>query len=324
MIVILAGCGGGSSSSNTASTTPSGGQASGTRLQSRFESAVRTASPRVVQIRTGSGLGSGIVFDNQGDIVTNAHVVRSAKRIQVTLGGGQTDSATVRGSFAPDDIAVVRLANRRPKPATFDRSSQLQVGDIVMAVGNPLGLRSSVTEGIVSAVGRTVSEPNGATLPNVIQTSAPINPGNSGGALVDLAGHVVGIPTLAATDPELGGSAAPGIGFAIPSDTVRDIAGQIVAHGHVVNSHRAYLGVELASGPVGAPGAVVAAVQSGGPADRAGLHRGDVIVSIAGHRVASAQAVSTVLAGRRPGDTVKVKLAGGRTVSVKLGTFPGG
>jgi putative serine protease PepD len=104
-----------------------------------------------------------------------------------------------------------------------------------------------VTNGIISALGRTVNEPNGGVLPNVIQTSAPINPGNSGGALVDLEDKVVGIPTLAASDPQLGGAAA-GIGFAIPSSLVSDIAGQIVKHGHVVNSHRAYLGVQLADG----------------------------------------------------------------------------
>ena len=111
-----------------------------------------------------------------------------------------------------------------------------------MAIGNPLGLSSSVTQGIVSALGRSSSEGGGVTLPNTIQTSAPINPGNSGGALVDIQGRVIGVPTLAASDPQLGGAAA-GIGFAIPSNTVRDIAGQIVKNGKVVNSHRAYLGI---------------------------------------------------------------------------------
>src|SRR5207237_6953253 len=128
--------------------------------------------------------------------------------------------------------------------AAFADSSKVRVGQLAIAIGNPLGFRSSVTEGIVSALGRTVPEENGAVLPNVIQTSAPINPGNSGGALVDITGRVIGIPTLAAADPELGGS-APGIGFAIPSNLASDIAGQIVAHGKVVDSHRAFLGIRV-------------------------------------------------------------------------------
>ena len=130
------------------------------------------------------------------------------------------------------------------RPAVFANSSQLRVGDIAMAIGNPLGLSSSVTQGIVSALGRSSSEGSGVTLPNTIQTSAPINPGNSGGALADIQGRVIGVPTLAASDPQLGGAAA-GIGFAIPSNTVKDIGGQIVKYGKVVNSHRAYLGIHI-------------------------------------------------------------------------------
>jgi S1-C subfamily serine protease len=195
---------------------------------------------------------------------------------------------------------------------------------MVLAIGNPLGLRSSVTNGIVSAVGRTVSEPNNAVLPNVIQTSAAINPGNSGGALVDLEGKVVGIPTLAATDPQLGG-AAPGIGFAIPSSLVTNIAGQIVKNGHVVNSHRAYLGVELATGV--SNGAVVAAVQKGGPAAHAGIQAGELITSLAGHSISGPGEVTDLLAQLRPGQTIRVGLVkpdGSKaTVKVKLGQYPG-
>ena len=125
---------------------------------------------------------------------------------------------------------MIRVSGAQLKPAVFADSSKLEVGDLAIAIGNPLGLRSSVTEGIVSAFRRAVPEGGDVTLPSVIQTSAEINPGNSGGALVDIQGRVIGIPTLAAIDPELGGS-APGIGFAIPSDRVLDIAGQIVARG---------------------------------------------------------------------------------------------
>jgi putative serine protease PepD len=168
------------------------------------------------QIR-GDRSGWGGAFDDRGDVVTNAHVVAGGGPVVVSDFRGRAHRATLVGSFAPDDIAVVHAEGASLRSATFAGSGVLQVGDIVLAIGNPLGLRSSVTDGIVSALGRTVGEPNGVVLPDVIQASAPINPGNSGGALVDLQGQVVGIPILAATDPELGGGAAPGIGFAIPS-----------------------------------------------------------------------------------------------------------
>ena len=171
----------------------------------------------------------------------------------------------------------------------------------------PTAPASSVTEGIVSAVGRTVSEPSGqgspgATLPDTIQTSASINPGNSGGALVDLAGQVVGIPTLAATDQQLGG-AAPGIGFAISSDTARLIAAQLAKSGKVTSSGRGALGVEVSTvvGADGTPaGTGVAAVTSGGPAAKAGIAAGDVITAINGTPTPDAQALAQVLAGLHP------------------------
>jgi S1-C subfamily serine protease len=195
----------------------------------------------------------------------------------------------------------------------------------VLAAGNPLGLQSSVTDGIVSAIGRTVSEGQGVVLPNAIQTSAPINPGNSGGALVDLSGQVIGIPTLAAGNPQAGGTAA-GIGFAIPSNIVRDIAGQIVRNGRVVNSHRAALGVNLADN-LARPGAVVTALQPAGPAEKAGLVVGDSIESIDGKAVATADDLATVLATLRPGQavTVVVTQPGARssTKTVTFGELPG-
>jgi S1-C subfamily serine protease len=133
------------------------------------------------------------------------------------------------GASTGNDLAVVRLSGVAPHPATFADSSKLQVGDMVLAIGNPLGLASSVSQGIVSFTGRNVSEGNGVTLKSVIQTSAAINPGNSGGALVNLSDQVVGIPTLAAVDQQIGNSAAPGIGFAIASNTVRRVADQLIA-----------------------------------------------------------------------------------------------
>src|SRR5215211_4698847 len=172
-----------------------------------FASVVDTAAPSVVQVRSSRGLGSGIVYDNAGHIVTNAHVVAGSTRFQVTAADGSTHPATLRGVFPQGDLAVIHVSGAALHPARFADSSKVRTGEYTLAIGNPLGLRSSVTQGIVSATSRTVSEGGGVALPSVIQTSAPINPGNSGGALVDATGAVIGIPTLAATDPEMGGVA---------------------------------------------------------------------------------------------------------------------
>jgi putative serine protease PepD len=196
-----------------------------------FVPVVQQVSRAVVQIQTAQGLGSGVVLDAHGDVVTNAHVVAGARRFVVTLAAGDRHPAALVGSDPSHDLAVIRIAGARPAPATFGDSSALQVGDLVVAIGNPLGLRTSVTQGVVSSLGRSVNEGNGVTLSPVIQTSAAINPGNSGGALVDLADRVIGIPTLAALDPEPGGSQAPGIGFAIPSNTVKTVAARLATAG---------------------------------------------------------------------------------------------
>ncbi|MGH4001523.1 MAG: S1C family serine protease, partial [Pseudonocardiaceae bacterium] len=226
-------------------------------LQQAYVSVVANVLPSVVQITTDGSLGSGVVFDDKGNIVTNAHVVGSATKFQVRLADSPKPlPATLVGSYPPDDLAVIKL-DQPPatlRPARFGDSTALQVGEIVLAMGNPLGLTGSVTNGIISATGRTITEPPqgsvpGATLPDVIQTSAAVNPGNSGGALANLDGEVVGIPTLGAAEPEVngtGGGAAAGIGFAIPSNVVTDIAGQLIANdGRVVNSRRAALGAQM-------------------------------------------------------------------------------
>jgi S1-C subfamily serine protease len=204
---------------------PSGGQG--------FANTVSKALPSVVQIKTDVGLGSGIVFDPSGHIVTNAHVVKGASRFQVTAPDGRTYAAALRGTYPQGDLAVVQVQGARLRPATFADSSRVRVGQIALAIGNPLGLRSSVTEGIVSSTSRTVHESAGVALTSLIQTSAEINPGNSGGALVDESGAVIGVPTLAALDPEMQGTPAPGIGFAIASNTVRSVAGQLARSGQV-------------------------------------------------------------------------------------------
>jgi putative serine protease PepD len=294
-------------------------------LQTAYVSIIDTVSPAVVVIETSAGLGSGVVFDDKGHIVTNAHVVGDATTFTVVTANGKRLDGTLVGSFVPDDLAVIKVPSDGLTPATFGDSSALEVGDIVLAIGNPLGLQSSVTDGIVSALGRTVAEPTGAALPGVIQTSASINPGNSGGALVDLQAQVVGIPTLAASDPQLGGS-APGIGFAIPSNTVVDIAQQLIKDGKVTRTHRAYLGIQVAD-ILSGQGVLVYSVEKGGPADKAGLPKDVLILSVDGQSTPDQATLATVLAGLEPGQKVKVRYeqADGKTrsVNVTLGELHG-
>jgi S1-C subfamily serine protease len=292
-------------------------------LQQTFVNVYRSVSPSVVQIQTSNGLGSGIVFDTKGNIVTNDHVVSGSTSFTVTTANGKQLPGKLVGEFPADDLAVIKVAPTGLRPAAFADSSKLEVGDISMAIGNPLGLSSSVTQGIVSALDRQEPEGNGVTLRNTIQTSAAINPGNSGGALVDIQGRVIGIPTLGASDPQMGGAAA-GIGFAIPSNIVTDIAGQIIRYGHVVNSHRAYLGVTI--GDTG-EGVYVNSVAAGSPAAKSGIRVGDVIVSVNGHSTLTSDALGTLLAGLHPGQSVKVTVnrqdGSKATVGLTLGQLPG-
>lgn len=338
--LILSGCASGvtATSEPPALAQPPNAQ----NLQQAYVSVVQKVLPSVVQITTGHDLGSGIVFDSQGNIVTNAHVVGQTTNFQVRLADNpHAIPATLVGVYLPDDLAVIKLDQPQSslRPAHFGDSARLRVGDIVMAMGNPLGLTGSVTEGIISATGRAVTEPGegsapGATLPEAIQTSASINPGNSGGALVDLAGDVIGIPTLAAMEPagDGGGAApAPGIGFAIPSNVVTNIAGQLVVHnGHVVNTHRAGLGVRVVTvvGATGQPDGIgVVSVAPGGPAAAAGVQPGEVITAVNNIPVHGASVLAQVLANLQPGQTVPITLTtpqgGTRTVMVVLGQLPG-
>jgi S1-C subfamily serine protease len=323
LAVVAAGCGADKQATDkpAAATMIVQAASSAQSLQATYERVVRTVSPQVVQISQPEGLGSGIVFDNNRDIVTNAHVVSTAKNVTVTVSTGKTYQAKVVGTFVPDDLALVRIdSGTLPAPAKFADSSKLAVGEIVLAIGNPLGLTSSVTDGIISALGRTQTEDTGATLSDTVQTSAPINPGNSGGALVNLNGEVVGMNTLAAGSPA--GGLAAGIGFAIPSNTITDIAGQIAAHGKVINSHRAFLGISAATLPTG--GILVTKVYPGSGAAKAGLRAGDVIVSIAGTPTPTLDALAQVLANHKPGDRVKIKVTGRRTATLTetLGELP--
>ena len=294
-------------------------------LQNAYVQVVKQVAPTVVQIETGDGLGSGIVYDRQGHIVTNAHVVGTSTQFKVTLSNGRQYTGKLVGTFPANDIAVIKIPVS-PTPAQFADSAKLQVGEIAIAVGNPLGLSSSVSTGIVSALGRTSQAGNGISLPNLVQTDAAINPGNSGGALVDIEGRVIGIPTLGAANPEFNGAPAAGIGFAIPANDAKRIADQLIKYGKVVASGRAYLGVRVATITTG--GVIVTDLQAGGPAAKAGVRSNEVIASVNGKETPSTDDLSEVLAGLKPGQKAKLVLispndGSRRSVSVTLGQLPG-
>jgi putative serine protease PepD len=318
-------------SSKGGSTSDSVGSNSAIPLQDSYESVVRAVLPSVVQISTSDSTGSGVVYDSKGDIVTNEHVVGDAKSVQVLLAEGKALNAKVIGEFKPDDLAVIRVTTDagKLKVAKFGDSDDARIGEIVLAMGNPLGLSDSVTQGIISATGRTVSsnEPGkGALITAAIQTSAAINPGNSGGALVTLDDEVIGIPTLAARLPDAGG-AAPGIGFAIPSNTVRNIANQLIKTGKVTTSDRATLGVtaQTAANQQGQDtGIAIVAVEPGGPAAAAGLRPGDVVTAVNGKATPSLQVGETMLTGYKPGTKITltvVRNGSSMNLSATLGSL---
>jgi len=282
--------------------------------------------PSVVQIDIGNGLGSGVVMDAQGDIVTNAHVVEGATSLTVTTSDGHTYPGTLVGSYAANDLAVIKVSSDSSlKPATFGDSSAARVGDIVIAIGSPLGLTDSVSEGIISGTGREQPEGNGVTLRGLLQMTAAINPGSSGGALVDINGQVIGIPTLGAGGSPRGG-AASSIGFAIPSSQVLNVTRQLTSGGAVTRTNQAYLGIVVGSGSNG--GALVGSVAAGGPADSAGVKAGWIVHDLGGHAVADPRGVSQIRAGQKPGDKIKLtaELPDGssKTVTVTLGQRPPG
>jgi S1-C subfamily serine protease len=310
-------------------------------------SAVRVAviakvRPAVVLItvatQQGTALGSGVIIDKRGYIVTNNHVVSGATTVQVTLFNGANVAGQVAGTDAADDLAIVKFTppSANISAATLGDSSKLQVGEDVLAIGNPLGITQTVTNGIVSALGRSVSEgQGGATLPGAIQTDAPINPGNSGGALVDLQGNVIGIPTLTAIDPEFN-APANGVGFAIPSNRVRLIAPQIISTGTVSHTGRAALNIgvepvdpnlaQMNNLSVNA-GVLITSVQNGGAAARAGLQMGDIIVQVDNTPVVDTSTLSDALLNKDPGNNVAVHIYRGTqqlTMNVTLGELQAG
>ena len=261
--------------------------------------------------------GSGFVFDSSGDILTNEHVVDGATAIKVRFPNGKSYSATLVGADKSTDVAVIKVnaPSGELKPLTLADSSDVEVGDGVVAIGSPFGLAGTVTSGIVSALGRQMQAPNGYTINGAIQTDAAINHGNSGGPLLDLEGRVIGINAQIQSDS--GGN--DGVGFAIPSNTVKAIATQLLANGKAVH---AFLGVGVATA---SGGVRVTEVRPDTPADKAGLQQGDIVTSIDGNSVATAPALQSAIDAKKPGDQITVtytRNGSEKTVKVTLGTRP--
>jgi putative serine protease PepD len=286
-----------------------------------------SVSPSVVRVRvrdgSASASGTGFLIDGDGTIVTNAHVVGGADQAQVRLddNAGGID-AQVLGTDESSDLAVLRIDAGKTggvRPLTLADSDDVQVGDLAVAIGYPLGLDRTATEGIVSGLGRAIKAPNGFQIDKVIQTDAPINPGNSGGPLLDAVGRVIGVNSQIATTSASGGSV--GIGFAVPSNTVREVVPRLQRGGTI---RRAYLGVETLGSTVGT-GALVTSVIPAGPAQAAGLQPGDVISGVAGEPIQAPEDVSDAIQSRDPGEEVEVEVlrAGAtRMLRVTLGTRP--
>jgi serine protease DegQ len=255
--------------------------------------------------RRASGLGSGVVVSPEGYILTNNHVIDTADEIEVALQDGRKFAARIVGRDPESDVAVLRIKSPQALPAiTFASSKSLNVGDVVLAIGNPFGVGQTVTMGIVSALGRSHLGIN--TFENFIQTDAAINPGNSGGALVDTEGHLVGINT--AIYSRSGGSL--GIGFAIPADSVRKTMEEIIRSGSVT---RGWIGVEVQeitpelarSFKLPLQGALIAGVARNSPAEQGGVKPGDAMVSVAGQSVTDPQSMLELIAAQTPGNNVK-------------------
>ena len=329
---------------DTSASAPNG-KAVMTRLEGGFRAAAAKASASVVNIYTRkapprqlpgwlrpyggsdeevaqgqSSLGSGVIVAAQGFILTNNHVVEGADEIAVMLPGGKVAEARVVGTDPETDLAVLRVEAKGLQAITFADPASVQIGDIVLAVGDPFGVGQTVTQGIVSATGRNRLGIN--TFENFIQTDAAINPGNSGGALVDASGHLVGINT--AIYSRSGGS--QGIGFAIPVSLARQVMEQIIASGRV---SRGWLGVSardvIHETTGAAAGAALVAVQRGGPADRAGLRAGDTVLSINGKEVVDTAALINETAALNPGTQAQFKILRGReavSLAVELGQRP--
>jgi S1-C subfamily serine protease len=309
----------------------------------------RTQSPfdfGLPQEQQGEATGSGFVVDQAGTILTNAHVVNGATKVTVQFQNKESLDAKVLGKDESTDLALLKVdpAGLKLAPLTLGSSKGVQVGDPAIAIGNPFGLERTLTTGVISAVQRTIQAPNNFQIDDVLQTDAPINPGNSGGPLIDATGKVIGINSQIAT----GGSASQGsvgIGFAVPIDTAKQIIPDLKQSGRV---DRGYLGIVSATvdktlKDLNLPvdhGALVQSVAPGGPADKAGIHAGDlpatldnhpiqlggdIITKIAGKEIRTKDDLQAAVADRKSGDTVKVTLLRAskvKTVEVTLGERP--
>lgn len=279
---------------------------------SSFEQLFGELGPRYQQ-RVQRALGSGVIVDDSGHIVTNNHVIANASSIKVQLADGRSAVATVVGRDPDTDLAVLSIRLANVPVMALGRSDRLQVGDQVLAIGNPLGLQQTVTHGIVSATDR--KQLGVATFENFIQTDAAINEGNSGGALINVAGELVGINT-AVIAKNMDATGVEGIGFAIPVNLARGVMREILDHGHVV---RGWSGIvaddftneQAAQYGLARGGVVVTNLYANGPAVNAGLRPGDILLAIDNHEVRNAQDALTQLASRKPGGSVKLRVQRG-------------
>jgi putative serine protease PepD len=334
----------GSSSAATSGNSAAGTGAAGTTSACPVTQVASEVLPSVVTISAtgaaGAGTGSGEVIRSDGYILTNNHVIATAAHggtVDVLFSDGTSAAATIVGRDVLTDLAVLKVASAHDlKPIALGSSASVQVGEPVVAIGAPLGLSGTVTSGIVSALDRTVEVPaendSSALLVSAVQTDAAINPGNSGGALVNCAGQLVGVPTAGATVPSPDGGASAGnvgLGFAIPVDVAKTIAGELITSGRA--SH-AFFGLATtpippsASAQAGVPGGLfVSGVVAGGPAERAGLRRGDVITSVEGQPATSNVQLQELTLTKNPGDTVTVDYVRdghSATATITLGTQP--
>lgn len=338
----VAGCGG---TTRTTTVIQSTGTAVPTSLSGSATKGMtvnqiyRTAAPGVVDItvtaQTSSGFpfggsqqtqgeGAGVVYDTKGDILTDEHVVAGATSVTVTFENGKKVGAKVLGTDPSTDVAVIKVnvPSSDLHPIPFANSLQAQVGDPVVAIGSPFSLPETVTQGIVSQVGRSITAPNNFTITGAIQTDAAINPGNSGGPLLDGNAHVLGLADQIETNNTTpsGQGSSSGVGFAVPSNTVARIAGLIIAGKKVQHP---FVGVFLNSTSTG--GAQISSVQSGSPASAAGLEPGDVVTAIDGKSIDSTQQFIETVDTYSPGQTVTLTVrhdGSSHTVKLKLGTRP--
>ena len=263
--------------------------------------------------------GSGFVYDTEGRVITNQHVVDGAETVSVKFANGKEYSARVVGGDPSTDIAVIDVdaPASELKPLRLADSTAVEVGDGVVAIGSPFGLEQTVTTGIVSALNRQITSPNSFSIDGTIQTDAAINHGNSGGPLLNMDGEVIGVNSQ--IESQSGGN--DGVGFAVPSNTVGKIADALISDGSV---EHAYLGVAIEDDS-GSDGATLAEVRSGTPAAAAGLQQGDVVTELDGESVGSADELRRLVDARSPGDKVELTVerdGDTKTVEVTLGTRP--